>query len=305
MPTLLTVAGAPALAAAAGMGEYPGAGSKPVAVVGLVERRMASGRTVSQAEIAEGLGSLGVARGDVLLVHSSLSSFGYVEGGAEAVIDALLDAVGAGGSVLVPTLTWDCIHAGNPLFDHRTTASCVGRIPETFRRRPDARRGLHPTHSCAGIGPMTERLLEAHETQVTPCGSKSPYQRLMRCGGKIVFLGVDLRVNTSFHALEEMAVLPWLFGRFEMLYTVDYSGRQLEVPSRRHSQNMPRDYEKMEPVLRRAGVLVKGRIGDAEVRVLDAADMERAVMPMLAEDPFLLLTREAARRERARFGAGG
>ena len=256
---------------------------------------------VTQAGIVEGLRALGVREGDVLLVHSSLSSFGHVVGGADAVIDALCEAVGPDGTVAVPTHTWDRVRAHSPVFDVRATPCCVGLIPETFRHRPDALRGLHPTHSCAAIGPMREELFKGHETQVTPCGSKSPYQRLIRCGGKIVFLGVDLRVNTSLHALEEMACVPWLFVRFEMLYTVDYEGRKTAVPSRRHSDRMRRDFEKMEPILERERVLVKGRIGEATVRVVDAAGMERVVMPLLAEDPFLLLAPELAEQERLRY----
>lgn len=262
---------------------------------------MANGTKVTLRDIADGLGALGLSEGDVLLVHSSLSRLGHVDGGADAVIDALLEAVGPAGTVMVPTHTWDRIDARNPVFDVRETASCVGAIPETFRRRPEAVRGLHPTHSCAAIGLMREELSRGHETQVTPCGSKSPYQRLMDCAGKIVFLGVDLGVNTSFHALEEMAGVPWLFVRFEMLYSVDYEGRKIPVPSRRHSDKMPRDFRKMEPILEREGVLAKGRIGEAEVRVVDAAAMRDLLLPMLAEDPFLLLVPGLAERESQRY----
>jgi aminoglycoside 3-N-acetyltransferase len=258
-------------------------------------------RKIEREEVADGLRALGVQEGNALLVHSSLSSLGRVVGGADAVIGALLDAVGPEGTVCVPTHTWDRIGAANPVFDVRHTACCVGLIPETFRKRPDALRGLHPTHSCAALGPLTDELLRDHETQVTPCGSRSPYQRLMRLGGKIVFLGVDLHVNTSFHALEEMAAVPWLFDRFEILYVLDYEGRKRAVPSRRHRNGLRRDFEKMESVLERQGVLVRGQIGAADVLVVDSAGMERVVMPKLAEDPFLLLAAEPGERERRRY----
>lgn len=257
--------------------------------------------TVERRDIVSGLAGLGVRAGDVLLVHSSLSRFGYVEGGADAVIDALLEAVGPSGTVVVPTHTWGTVNAKNPIFDVRRSPSIVGRITETFRARPEALRGLHPTHSCAGIGPMTQDLLRDHETQITPCGSKSPYQRVMDCGGKILFVGVPLYVNTSFHACEEIACVPWLFDRFEMLYSVDYEDRKRPVPCRRHSDGMARDYEKMEPMLQTAGVLVKGEIGEATVRAVDARRMRDIVVPMMAEDPFLLLAERPAARERRRY----
>jgi aminoglycoside 3-N-acetyltransferase len=257
--------------------------------------------TVSQDDITAGLRALGVQAGDVILVHSSLSRFGYVEGGADAVIDALLDAVAPGGTVAVVTLTHGAVNASQPVFDHRTTPSSVGRIPETFRLRPEALRSLHPTHSCAAIGPRSEELLRDHERDITPCGGRSPYQRLMRWGGKIVFLGIGLGVNTSFHAMEELACVPWVFDRFEAVSTVGRDGQLRPVPSRRHTDGLRRDYEKMEPILAEAGALVKGPIGAAEVRVIDAAAMQRTIAPLLAEDPFLLLAPEQAKRERARY----
>jgi len=253
---------------------------------------------VTTDDIARGLRRLGVGGGGVILAHISLSSFGRVEGGAEAVIEALLAAVEPGGTVLVPTHTWDRINSANPVFDVRRTPSGVGRVTEAFRARPDALRSLHPTHSCAAIGPLGRSLLRDHETEVTPCGRNSPYQRLMECGGKVVFLGVTLEVNTSFHAIEEIAGVPWVFDRFEMLYAVDYDGKRIPVPSRRHTDDLDRAYEAMEPLLTSRGALVSGRIGAAAVRVIDSAAMERVLAPRLAEDPFMILSPAVAARER-------
>lgn len=255
---------------------------------------------MTREDVAFELRKLGVREGEVVLVHTSLSSFGHVEGGADAVIDALLDAVGPQGTVMVPTHTWSSVNAKCPLFDVRRSPSVVGRVTELFRHRPDALRSLHPTHSCGAIGPEAEAMLRDHETQITPCGRKSPYQRLMDGGGKILFLGVTLVVNTSYHALEEMANVPYLFRDFQMLYTVDYEGNRRAVPSRRHHGG-PRDYPGTEPILERAGALVKGCIGDADVRVVDAAGMEAAIMPLLAENPFLLYRQDVQEHFRARW----
>ena len=59
---------------------------------------------VTKTNITESLKELGVKNGDVLLFHSSLKSFGFVEGGADAVIDGVLDAVLPNGTAVVPTL---------------------------------------------------------------------------------------------------------------------------------------------------------------------------------------------------------
>ncbi|MCD6416337.1 MAG: AAC(3) family N-acetyltransferase [Planctomycetes bacterium] len=249
---------------------------------------------VDAEQITQGLRRLGVQEGDILLTHSSLSSFGHVEGGAEAVVNALLGAVGKEGTALVPTHTWGTVNRDSPVFDVRRSPSHVGKITEAFRRRDGALRSLHPTHSCAAIGPLKEELLRDHETQITPCGSKSPYYRIMERGGKIAFLGVTQQVNTTCHALEEMACVSYLLDRFERLYCVDYDGKKRVVPSRRHTSGLDRAFDRTEPLLLERGVMRVGRIGDATVRVVGASGMRDAVMPILAEDPFFLLTPQAA-----------
>jgi aminoglycoside 3-N-acetyltransferase len=177
-------------------------------------------------------------------------------------------------------------------------ACCTGAIPEAFRARADAVRGLHPTHSCAAVGPLAIDMLEDHELDVTPCGMRSPYQRLIRAGGLLVLLGVDLQVNTTYHALEEMAGCPYLLDGYAMYYTACADGSRLRVPSRRHRGGLDRAFEATAPLLRQAGALREARVGQAVVRVVDAALMERTIMPLLARDPLYLLTDEAADRWR-------
>jgi len=256
---------------------------------------MQTGRSVTAGEIADGLRALGVRPGDVIHAHSSLSAFGHVDGGAEAVVDALLQAVGADGTASVPTHTWHLVSPENPVFDVRTTPCCVGAVPEAFRRRPEARRSLHPTHSCAAIGARRDELLAGHHTDVTPCGGRSPYQRLIEWGGRIVFLGVTLQCNTAFHALEELACAGWLFDRCQELLAVDYEGSRIPVPSRRHANPYDRAFGEQEPLLEAEGVLRRGRIGEADVRIVDAAGMREVLLPRLARDVCCLLTPGARR----------
>ena len=120
---------------------------------------------VTKDDVKKGLASVGLAKGDAVLVHSSLSSFGYVESGADSVIDALLETVGSTGTVAVPTFS------GNPgdmeigikaVFDVANTLveREIGIIPEVFRKRKEAIRSHHICHSVAAIGPQAEYIME-------------------------------------------------------------------------------------------------------------------------------------------------
>jgi len=91
---------------------------------------MAGGVVVTKDRIKAGLRGLGLKEGDMVMVHASVSSFGHVEGGGEALIDALLETVGPEGTVMMPTFT----NRQESVFDAASTPSAdwIGQIPERF-----------------------------------------------------------------------------------------------------------------------------------------------------------------------------
>jgi len=249
--------------------------------------------------LAAGFRAAGIGRGDVLMVHSSLSSFGRVAGGADAVIDALLEVVGPEGLVSVPTHTWGTVNARQPVFHEALSHSIVGHITNVFRKRPGAVRSLHPTHSVAAIGRRAREFTRGHEKDLTPCSRRSPYGKVVSWGGKVVFLGVDLNVCTLVHGFEEWARVPWLFApEKEHLFTVRRNGRVIRVPSWRHAEgsHLHRDYLSLEPMLREKGALTSVMVGPATVRVLDARAAERIMVPLLRRHPDRTLARRAGAR---------
>ena len=106
--------------------------------------------------LTDDLKALGLQTGDTVMMHSSLSALGMVEGGAETVVDALFDAVGPDGTIMVPACRGNVW--GDPK-DFAITDCCPcqqrfcpsdqpgfqGIIPETVRRRPGSLRSCHPT----------------------------------------------------------------------------------------------------------------------------------------------------------------
>ena len=246
---------------------------------------------MNRTEIADGLRRLGIAAGDCVLLPSSLKSFGHVEGGAGAVIDALLEAVGSEGTVMVPTLTGrrEDSAACPPVFDVRNTPCWTGLIPETFRKRPRAVRSLHPTHSVAAIGPQAEFLTEDHLKSPTPCGPDSPYMRLAELDGKVAFLGVTLYCCTLLHTVEELAQSPYhLMPDLAAASITDYQGRTFTVETALHDWNTERQFEAIEPVWLEKGAMTKGRIGPSDVRIVRAKPAIETALETLKADPLFL-----------------
>jgi len=250
---------------------------------------------VIREDIIAGLRAIGLPAGTKALVHSSLSSFGQVTGGAETVVEAMLQAVGPEGTVVVPTFTGsEALSPANPpYFDVRSTPSWTGRIPETFRLRPDARRSLDPTHSVAAIGRERDALLRDHELSPTPCGVETPFGRLAASDdGYVVFLGVGLQCNTTFHHLEEVAGLPYHLQSDPTLATVvDYDGRSRQVRVWLHAYGTRRNFNRPEPYFLAKGIERVGRIGNCTVRLLRAKPMAEYVLKRLRTDPAYLVAK--------------
>ncbi|MYB75855.1 MAG: AAC(3) family N-acetyltransferase [Chloroflexi bacterium] len=169
---------------------------------------------VSREDIAGALRAAGLRAGDTVLFHSSLSSMGTVVGGADAVIDGFLDAVGPTGTVAVPTLSsWRGLKDRHRVWDHwsiENTPTYCGLIPETFRRRPEALRSNHYTHSVSAIGPCAVELTANHGEaglRESPWGPgafavESPWQRFYDWDVLYCLIGVNCQRLTMVHFVE-------------------------------------------------------------------------------------------------------
>lgn len=246
---------------------------------------------VTKADIIDGLHRLGVQEGNVILVHSSLKRFGRVKGGVDTVIDALLETVGPNGTVMVPTITGspDYNRENPPAFDVRNTPCWTGKIPETFRHRPEAIRSLHPTHSVAAIGKQAEYLTRDHHNCATPCGRNSPYIRIGELGGKVVFLGVTLDCCTMLHGVEELAKSPYhLQSEPVQARIIDEKGRKITRELFIHQYGADRQFTVLEPIFLRENIIKIGQIGDAEIRILNVNTAIKRSLELLGNNPDFL-----------------
>lgn len=100
-----------------------------------------------------------------LLVHSSMKAIGAVEGGADTVIDALMEYM-KDGLIVFPTHTWAQMNEKYNVFNVKTEPSCVGLLTNVFRVRPGVKRSVHPTHSVAAYGKDAEAFSAAKKTRI-------------------------------------------------------------------------------------------------------------------------------------------
>jgi len=246
--------------------------------------------------IKGGLADLGVGAGDVLMVHSDLRRLGPARDlvklphcGADMVIDALIETVGPEGTLLMPALSYRYVNEAHPVFDARETPSCVGSIPEIFRRRPGTLRSVHPTHSLCGVGARAAELLRDHHLDTTPVGPRSALRRMRDRGGKVVMFGCGLRPNTSMHGVEELAEPPYLFGPAVRYRLIHADGTETAMDCRRHGfGDWQQRYDRLGPLLADEG-MTTGKVLAATVHVLESRLIWERGLEALQRDPLFFV----------------
>lgn len=178
------------------------------------------------ASLTEQMRACGVAPGQTIMAHVAMSKLGWVIGGAEAVILALIEAAGDDGTIVmvtnssnntdpaewrhppVPEQWWQTIRDHTPAYDPMTTQTRgVGAVAELFRTWPGAMRSPHPAFSLAALGPHADHITAEH-LPGDEMGDQSPVGKVYDLDGHVLLLGVDHSSNTSLHLAEARAGYP-------------------------------------------------------------------------------------------------
>lgn len=181
---------------------------------------------VLKEDLKQGFQKLGLKEGDNVIVHTSLSNLGFVCGGAQVVIEALLETVKDSGTIMMPTQSWknldplagvhweepqewwQTIRDNWPAYDKDITpTNTMGAVAEMFRKWPGAKRSDHPARSFAAKGAKAEYLVNDHDLSDI-FGENSPIGKLYALDGKVLLIGVGYDKNTSIHLADVRAEYP-------------------------------------------------------------------------------------------------
>lgn len=244
---------------------------------------------VTSTDLKSGLAKLDLKK-NLVIAHASLKSFGHIEGGAETMLEALLDSV---RGIIMPAFTYktmlnpevgpprngitygsetDLNKQAEPFHPDMPVDKLMGILPETLRKHPKAKRSAHPIQSFAGIG--ANPIINSQ----TIFDSFAPIRALTESDGWVLLLGVDHTVNTSIHYAEKLG------GRMQFIRWALLPDRVVEC------SDFPGDSEgfnAIAPLVEKYTRRVY--IGGALVQAVHLNSLIRVVLNQLQQNPLALL----------------
>ncbi|HET7114128.1 MAG TPA: AAC(3) family N-acetyltransferase, partial [Pyrinomonadaceae bacterium] len=233
----------------------------------------------------------------LLLVHSSLSACGSIDGGPATVISALRSWITDRAALALPTHTWSYPDATGiaPVYDFTATPSVVGTITNHYWRQPGVVRSQHPSHSIAVSGPGAEDLCRDHELRETPCGPGTPYLRIAEGNSSVLMFGATMDSYTLFHTAEDAADVPYLYFPEQVtLRTRGADGTIRSVQMWRQDMSVARRFAATADWLAEQGLLVRRRLGLGELLFIPSARaLHDRVVETMRRDPLFLVDEKA------------
>jgi aminoglycoside N3'-acetyltransferase len=236
---------------------------------------------VTLKDIQTAIIQMGLA-GQPLCVHASLRSFGQVQGGAQTVVEGLLQH---GCTVMVPTHSYGTYYLpppGQEIADpsipiytpdsHAVDAHSMGAIPAFVLQRAGRVRGNHPLDSFTAVGPLASQLVGSQ----SPADTYAPVRVLGLLGGYIVMMGVGLNKLTALHHAERLAGRP-LFTA----WVKDADGQPTQV----HIGGCSEGFVNFDPIL--APIERQIRVGQSVWRIFSVELMLALAVDAIRTNPMI------------------
>ena len=251
---------------------------------------------VEKNDVLNALRGAGVSEGDVLFVHSALRPFGLVDGGAETVAEALVEAVGESGTVAAPAFCFVHEIQDDPVIDPENDPSEMGAISEAIRRLPGAKRSAAYRHSVSAVGKAAEILTNV-DHKLSPFHMESSFGRLYALDAKIVLMGVEYVNSTSHHfaefllqvqdrhTIDHKVRLRHPDGSLEDTVMTDYQPKPSPTGA---YYSHPHDFNKSGLMLEKAGKVGIASAGNAMIRAFRLRDLIELLLSTYPLDDMIM-----------------
>jgi aminoglycoside 3-N-acetyltransferase len=245
---------------------------------------------VTRSRLIEDLRRLGLCEG-VAMVHASLGSLGWVVGGSQTVVEALLACLGPEGT-LCAQASWEDIPFGHaewpdnwrrayeaefPAFDPELSAAAPyeGRLAERIRTWPGAHRSANPATGIAALGADAAAFTADHRLG-DGFGTGTPYARLVDAGAQVLLLGAPLRTISLLHHAESIARARKRWTTYRLPLATGWTAiRELDVWSGAYPYDDDAPLGAIAEAALAAGVGCRGTVGVATAHLFPAGALTR------------------------------
>ena len=244
---------------------------------------------IIKEDIVKAFRNVGLKKDDVVMVHTSLKSMGYVCGGAQTVIEALIEVVGENGTIMMPTQSWknldpttgvhweidesqwQIIRDNWPAYDKNITpTNTMGAVAEMFRQWDGSVRSDHPARSVCAWGKYADYLTKNHDLS-NIFGDGSPLSRLYDLNGKVLLIGVGYDKNTSIHLADARAQYPGKHDCIEHSAIMEDGKRVWKSYSTLFVDG--EDFEDIGEAFEKEHVISEAMIGNAVIKLMSQRDV--------------------------------
>lgn len=235
----------------------------------------------TKQDILKQLNDMRAPKSSIVLMHSSLRSIGEVEGGAEALLDTLIEYFTEDGGIFcMPTHTWHKLGLDEITLDMTKAESCVGALSVVAINHRRGIRTENPTHSMVVFGDYdkVQEFIKEEGRVTTPTAPEGCYGKLYSQGGFILLVGVCQNKNTYLHSVGQMLSLPNRMDEKADKVTVKKpSGEVLEKNFTLYYTDYTDDislrFVKYETAFRYHKAIKDGFIGNAPTQLCDAVKL--------------------------------
>jgi len=246
------------------------------------KRRLSKSKSkevITKSKLKQFLIKSGLKKGDTAMVHSSLGRIGYIENGADDLIDAFLEVMGKSGTLVMPTFSVPKLKNGVYYFDSKNTPAYTGKVPETFRKRKGVFRSLQPMHSVVAYGKNAKYIVKDHDKCDNSFAMNGPFGKLYKLNAKIFLIGVDQLANSSIHIVEDKCKFPVDIFTHKLNAVVD----KKKMKFKRHLSHLYkiRKNNIMEKYLLEGKLMRVCKFGNTELRVIKEKDFVHCMEKML------------------------
>ena len=235
----------------------------------------------TKEQILTQLNNLNVPNGKPVIVHTSLRAVGEIQGGAQTLLDALIERFTAyGGLLIIPTHTWANFEDKKEIvLDYTSDQTCTGVLSNVALSDKRGYRSYNPTHSVMVFGDKAKEFARLDDNVLTPCSPKGCHGKIINDGGYVLLIGIGQEKNTLLHCVEEILDMPNRISNLPVKMMIKKSDGSLTSREFHYLTEKIGDtslyFPKYESAFRYHNGITDGIIGNAKVQVCSALIMKK------------------------------